>query len=318
MDKLNVIMYHYVRDLQNSRYPNIKGLDYLIFKQQVQYLKQNYTIITMEELIASITESYSLPKNALLLTFDDGYTDHFMNVFPILKDADIQGSFFIPGKTFSEDELLDVNKIHFILASYDVTLLLPMVMQQLDYYRGETYQYADNTELFSKYAIANRFDSAEIIFIKRILQTVLPEELRKIVTSNLFKICVGISEQKFAKELYMNYDQIKCMKNSGMYIGLHGYDHYWLENLEENKMKEDIIKSFESLDGIVDESAWTIAYPYGSKNDKVISCVANMGCKAAFTTEVKKAEICEKNRFEIPRMDTNDFPPKSNNYMKIK
>ena len=28
MSKLNVVMYHYVRDLKNSRYPDIKGMDY--------------------------------------------------------------------------------------------------------------------------------------------------------------------------------------------------------------------------------------------------------------------------------------------------
>ena len=34
--KLNIVMYHYVRDLQNSRYPAIKGLDYNLFKKQIE------------------------------------------------------------------------------------------------------------------------------------------------------------------------------------------------------------------------------------------------------------------------------------------
>ena len=28
---------------------------------------------------------YKLPKNPILLTFDDAYSDHFYNVFPIFK-----------------------------------------------------------------------------------------------------------------------------------------------------------------------------------------------------------------------------------------
>ncbi|MGV8982709.1 polysaccharide deacetylase family protein [Clostridium sp.] len=62
----------------------------------------------MEELIAAYEESYELPENALLLTFDDGYIDHFTNVYPVLADAGVQGSFYIPDKVYAEHKLLDV------------------------------------------------------------------------------------------------------------------------------------------------------------------------------------------------------------------
>lgn len=32
MSKVYIVMYHYVRDLKNSCYPGIKGLDYELFK----------------------------------------------------------------------------------------------------------------------------------------------------------------------------------------------------------------------------------------------------------------------------------------------
>lgn len=37
-DKLYIVMYHYVRDLQYSRYPQIKGMDYQLFKEQIAFL----------------------------------------------------------------------------------------------------------------------------------------------------------------------------------------------------------------------------------------------------------------------------------------
>ena len=114
---MNIIMYHYVRDLSHSRYPKIKGLDTELFKEQITYLKKNFTIVTMEKVIDITTRGGHLPDNSMLLTFDDGYIDNFTNILPILKQHKLQGSFFIPGKTFTEDVLLDVNKIHFILAS---------------------------------------------------------------------------------------------------------------------------------------------------------------------------------------------------------
>ena len=51
------------------------------------------------------------------ITFDDGYKEHYTNVFPILKDFGIKGSFYVTDKTVIDHQVLDVNKIHFILAT---------------------------------------------------------------------------------------------------------------------------------------------------------------------------------------------------------
>ncbi len=53
MNKLKIVMYHYVRDLLHSRYPKIKGLDVNLFRQQIQFLKSNFSIVTMEEVISA-------------------------------------------------------------------------------------------------------------------------------------------------------------------------------------------------------------------------------------------------------------------------
>ena len=77
-------MYHYVRDLKNSRYPAIKGLDIDLFKEQIRYLINHYKFITMEMLISAIENKSSIPSKSVLLTFDDAYIDHFEYVFPFL------------------------------------------------------------------------------------------------------------------------------------------------------------------------------------------------------------------------------------------
>ena len=51
---VSIVMYHYVRDLKNSRYPEIKGLDYDLFKEQISFFKNNFHIIKMEELIDAV------------------------------------------------------------------------------------------------------------------------------------------------------------------------------------------------------------------------------------------------------------------------
>ena len=210
--------------------------------------------------------------------------------------------------------MLDVNKIHFILASAKESELLEELYRQMDYYRGEEYSFPSNQELFQEYGKASRFDTAETVFIKRMLQTVLPEELRTVMASNLFRRFVGLEEKAFSRELYMNRDQIRMMKMAGMYIGLHGYDHYWLANLPYAEMKEDVEKALDVLDEWIDRKAWVMNYPYGNTSQEVIRCIAEHGCVLGLTTEVRAACLGVEDPYRIPRLDCNDFPPKSSRY----
>ncbi len=108
---LTIIMYHYVRDLRRSRYPEIKGLDISLFKRQLTRIRNSYKIVSMREVIE---DRQGLPDNAALLTFDDGYVDHYLNVFPLLDEIRVQGAFFPVAGSVREGKVLDVNKIHFI------------------------------------------------------------------------------------------------------------------------------------------------------------------------------------------------------------
>lgn len=314
-NKVTIVMYHYVRDLINSKYPKIKGLDLHLFRQQIEFLKNNYNIITTEQLMESIEQKIELPRKSMLLTFDDGYVEHYTNVVPILIENNLTGFFSMPGKILSEGTVLDVNKLHFILASSSTKELLQVVFEKLNYYRGNEFNIPSNEELYKKLAIENRFDNKDVIFIKRLLQAELDLPIRNIIVNELFKKYIPLTENAFAKELYMSYEQVKLMKKMGMHFGIHGYEHYWLEKLSENDMKKDIKKALDTFDGIIDKKNWIMCYPYGSYNDKVISYISKNGCKIGFGTEVRVADINLDNKFTLPRLDTNDFPPKSNEYL---
>lgn len=316
MKKLYVAMYHYTRDLVHTRYPAIKGLDYHLFEQQLQFFKNEFHVVTMEEVLRTIEKKKELPEHAVLLTFDDGYIDNFTVAFPLLQKYKLQGSFFIPGRTFTENVLLDVNKIHFILASGAVENIREDLLELLNQYRNTYPSLPSNESLYQQYAVKSRFDNADTIFVKRVLQTGIPENIRSEIASILFKKYVGLSECDFSRELYMNRDQIRCMKENGMFIGLHGYDHYWMGKLPQEKMKEDVKKALEIMDEFINRKAWVMNYPYGNFNDDVVQYIANQGCKMGLTTEVRMADLDSDNPYQIPRLDCNDFPPKSKRYLE--
>lgn len=309
-----ISMYHYTRDLRHSRYPNIKGLDIELFRKQMEFFKENFTVVKMEQVIEAVDGRITVPDDAILLTFDDGYVDNYTFTFPILEEFGFQGSFFIPAKTFTSHQLLDVNKIHYILASADIKELVIDVKERMDHYRGREYDYPSTEELWNEYAVDERFDGKETIFVKRILQTVLPERLRNRISSDLFEKYVGISEETLAYELYMTPEQIRVMKKHGMFIGLHGYDHYWLGNLSEDEMKADINKGLDIMDDFIDRGSWVMNYPYGSYSDKVVEFIKSQGAKIGLTTDVGVVNLAEDNPFKLPRFDCNDFPPKSEKY----
>ena len=306
-------MYHYVRDIENSRYPQINGLESYLFNEQILYLKQKYNIITMESFLDSINLNSTLPENAALLTFDDGYIDHFTQVFPILLNNNIQGSFFIPAMVVNENIVLDVNKIHYILASCNnidlIIMDIKILISKFKFdYKLNTFNY-----YYEKLAISNRFDDERAIFVKRLLQVELDDKARKVFIQILFNKYVNISESTLSKELYLNMNHIKCMKNAGMHIGAHGYEHKWLGKLNEKNQIIEILKSIDFLNAIgVEENKRTMCYPYGSFDDSLINILKQNNFQAAFTTKVDIAYISSDNKFTLPRLDTNEIPKDRN------
>lgn len=312
-NKFSVVMYHYVRDLQNTRYPAIKGLDIRLFREQLKYFKKHYNFITAAQLIDAYENGTELPPKSLLLTFDDAYLDHYTCAFPLLDEYKAQGLFFVPVKAIMNHEVLIVNKIHHVLAVCDKNIngLVQQVKQLLAPYEGkdgvQTFDY-----YFDKLAVANRFDCKEVIFIKRLLQVELQGPVRSAIINQLFAQYVNDDEASFSRELYMSEDQLRCMQRNGMIIGSHGYDHFWLGSLTKEEQLNELTKSVDFLKGLgVDMRTLSIGYPYGSHNEDTLDIAWGFGFKLGFTTKVDVAST-EDKCLMIPRLDTNDFPKEGN------
>ncbi len=301
-------MYHYVRSLKNSTYPEIKGLETIGFKNQLNYFKENFEFGDFTEITNSSYENTEI-NNKIILTFDDGLKDHYSTVFPILKKMNIKGYFFPPSKPIEENLVLDVHKIHFILAS---TSNKNKIIEEIFLFINKNkVQNSLKTpqEYFKELAVSNRFDSKEVIFIKRILQRELPLLLRTEITDLLFKKFVTNNEQKFSENLYMSIDEMKEMSESGMIFGSHSHSHEWMSHLSHSDLINEIEHGKKFCQEIDKKNNELImCYPYGDFNDEVIEEVSKRGFKAGLTTNVGDAEISKNTIFRLNRYDTNDFP----------
>ena len=320
MNKLYISMYHYTRYIKNSRYPAIKGLEVKDFKRQLDFFKENFNVVTMEEVIEAVQEGKKLPEKALLLTFDDGYTDNYTVALPLLLERGLQGSFFVPAKPLDKGGLLEVNKIHFTLAKGNEK---DIVKDILDYSLKikeklrEKLNIADrdiSEELYKRYAVSNGRDTVDTSFIKKMLQEILPAENRTEIIDILFDKYVEVSEEALANELYVNKTQLKVMKKLGMFIGLHGYEHNHLALLTEEEQKKDLEKSLSAMREFMDEDAWVMNYPYGSYNETTLRLIKSRGAVLGLTTKRGIADIKPDSALELARFDCNDFPPKGEGY----
>lgn len=302
-------MYHYVRDLAKSRYPKIKGLDTKKFRRQLDHLESSYNFVSVEEVVAAFRYGEDLPPNSALLTFDDGYLDHYTTCFPILFDRGLQGSFYAPAKPVLENKLIDVNRIHFILACGQIDDIVRDLDRSIEKHRA-SHGLRTPAHYRQKWAHPNRFDPGEVIYVKRMLQLGLPERLRTNFAQSLFEKYVSVDEASFASELYCTSDQLRLMHTSGMHLGSHGKTHRWLDSLPFDEQKEEIDTSLTFLQqlGVDTKKLWTICYPSGAYNKPLLDYLCKTNCSLGFTTHADTADYKTNNPLLIPRLDTNDLP----------
>lgn len=307
---ITIVMYHYVRDLARSRYPGIKGLTIEEFRGQLTYMKGHYSFVTARDAIAALRDGgRDLPPNAAMLTFDDGYLDHFQTVFPILHEAGIEGQFFPPAQPVLEGRLLDVNKIHFVLATAPDAAELGRAIEAA--VLGAKAEFGlDTPDAYRRrHAMPSRYDDAEIMYVKRMLQKGLPLALRNRIADDLFRRHVSVDEAAFAQELYASVDQLRMMVRCGMYVGSHGYRHAWLNELSPDAQRDEVARSLTFLESLgAPTSDWVMCYPYGACDDGLIGILRGMGCALGLTTEVGIVPSRGADPMRLPRLNTNDLP----------
>lgn len=300
-EKLLHLLVH-VREIQNSPYPNLKGLEFKNFRKQLDFLEKNFNFFDPNELF----HNKKFKENSCILTFDDGFKDHIEYVLPELKKRKIKGIFFPPALPIENQVALDVHLIHFILEkTKDIKKLNLELFKNL---KNNNYSDRDIEKLWNENSYKNNYDNAEVSFFKRVLQKILPIELRKKIINKLFKEICEKSLEDFSKELYLNKKEILQMIDEGMLVGSHTYNHYWLNTLSKKEQNEEIDLSINFLKNLnLKTKNWIMCYPYGAYNKDTISLLKSKDCSFAFTTKSGASDLLNEP-YELKRKDTTEFP----------
>ena len=96
--KVPIIMYHHIAD-PPPRTDDIRrdlSLPPQLFERHLRYLVEaGYQPITLYQLARHLREGAPLPPRPIILTFDDGYRDHYTHAYPLLKEYGFVGTFFL-------------------------------------------------------------------------------------------------------------------------------------------------------------------------------------------------------------------------------
>lgn len=110
-----------------------------------------------------------------------------------------------------------------------------------------------------------------------------------------FHVFVSPGKAKSNDQRYLSpVELVELASISGATIGAHGYSHVPLTKLSETEMFQELTKSKDSLEQILQSPIHTMSYPFGLVNDAVRTATE----KAGFTQAA-----CSKWGFVLPNTD---------------
>ena len=297
---MNIIMYHYVRP-NRIDYPFFKNLDLDLFSRQLDYFEENYGFISKEDYQYSIKTGK--PKRGVVLTFDDGFKDHYDYVLPELNKRGLWGIFYIPTGQYSLNKLLGVHRVHYLKGKFGSTYILEEVLKK-------TKDYMINPDLidqFSKttYHYSDRDDDEKKL--QQLLNYYMDYKARDTILDSLMTDL--FDESELFRETYMSKAEIIELHKSGNIIGPHTTNHKVLSRLSYDEQYYEINESLNFLTNLIDIKYKSFCYPYGYKssyNDSTQKILRSLNFDDAciFDNILTNIKI---NKYELSRIDCNKF-----------
>lgn len=303
---MKAIMYHYVRPYDPT-YPYFRYLDVNDFIRQLEFLGNHYGFVSEEEFLECVSEAR--PNRGVVLTFDDGFVDHYQHVLPELKRLGLWGIFYIPTAPLTTDRILDVHRIHLLLGRYGGQEIADALNGLL---RDEMLT-PGLVEEFGSSTYVQQDNEASVNFVKRTLNYFIDIMYRTSVIDDLMSIYFP-NEGELLQSVYMSKASLSEMHEEGMTLGSHSVNHQVMSRLTMEDQESEIRESFHMLETIRGSSSTkTFCYPYGGFQTfslETESLLERASCQFSFNVEsrdISQMDLAER-RHALPRFDCNEFP----------
>ncbi len=285
-NKLSIMIYHQVLAELDPMRPSEPLKD--TFRWQMQWVKKYYHPLSISSALKHLKNG-TLPKNAVCITFDDGYINNLVVAAPILKELNIPATVYIAtafsgGENMWNDRIIDlVTRPE--LSDIDLAAI-DLPSEPL-------------SDTNSRIAVAH-------MLIKKIKYREVDE--RKTLINQLYIANKAVE----APRRMMSPAQIKALDELGVEIGAHTVDHPILTVLDAPAQREQISQSKKTLEACIGKPVNGFAYPNGKLNrdyDSVTrDIVADLNFDYAVSTNWGISTV-KSDKFQLNRFTPWDLSP---------
>jgi len=219
------------------------------FAWQVEYLARHFEPVTCRDVIAALRGNRSLPRNAVAVTFDDGFSDLYEYAMPILERARVPATVFIPTDYVDSGEPLWFDLIAYILMNVDVrSVAVPLAAKELP--ESDDVQ-SRRKAIKSILAWLKICPDAERLAFIAYTQTAFPEV-----------VAAGTAALGRA----LNWNEIREMSARGVEFGAHSASHPCLTRISDEALRREMVLPKKALEEHLGIAVESMAYPFGGRN----------------------------------------------------
>jgi peptidoglycan/xylan/chitin deacetylase (PgdA/CDA1 family) len=193
-----ILMYHHIDERGKVSSLSVSPKN---FQKQMQFLSRyNYNVISLKELVQSINKKEKLPKNTVVLTFDDGYQDNYIYAYPVLKKYNFPATIFVIVNAIGKERYLNYIQIKEMVSSGIIEIGSHSLSGT--YLPGQSRQQLEQEIGISKKILENKLSKKVDFFCYPIGG--FTEELQEIVKKYGYK--AACTTNRGNKQSYLNSD----------------------------------------------------------------------------------------------------------------
>lgn len=257
------ICYHMVSNTQVAHVKHYPFLSPAEFELDLKYLKRNFGFISYEQIVKSRLKADVMRDTSVCLSFDDGFSECFSVVRPILLRYGAACIFFIVTDLidnraiFWETQIslcvhaisqLPLEVIENVVNDLGLEAHLPRVLSELSLWQGRA-----------------AFEAARPDPRLRSLLTWLLT-IRPVDSMLLDRLCqrLGIDVAGYVDNVrpYLTTEQLLQLRSDGFTIGAHSCSHRPLQELSLSDAEREIVESCRVIQNITGQSSVPFAFPY--------------------------------------------------------
>ena len=286
-----ILIYHRVTSLKKD--PQLLAVKPDNFYQQIEWLKNNYNLISLEEL-GNHLKNGAIPKKSVVITFDDGYADNYLEALPVLESLSAHATFFVTTDSIGSEREYWWDDLERIFLNDTI----PPISLSLNI-SGKTFQFDTSTSA-ARLKTYNK--------LHPILKFQKPVERDELVKMILDWSSLGYKGRETHRSMTVK-EVSKLSKSEYATIGAHTQSHSPLSIFSKVEQRNEIIKSKMQLEDWTNTQIKHFSYPFGCKTDydkKSMAICEEEGFETACSNFYGQVHSWS-NRYELPRCLVRDW-----------